>query len=58
MTQMYEFRLGVDPERISPAEKYVLAVTYCSPLEQRLTDEFVISFERPAAIGPRAVGEP
>ncbi|RME41385.1 MAG: hypothetical protein D6788_01340, partial [Planctomycetota bacterium] len=31
VTQMYEFRLGIDPSRIPPAERFVLAVTYTSP---------------------------
>lgn len=45
MTQMYEFRLGVDPGRIPPADKYVLAVTYTTPLGDHLSDECVISKE-------------
>jgi hypothetical protein len=51
ITQMYEFRLGIDPERIPPAEKYVLAVTYRSPLGEYLTDECVISYESLATVG-------
>lgn len=49
ITQMYEFRLGVDPDRIPRAEKYVLSVTYGSPLGDRLTDECLLS---PRDVGP------
>ncbi|UCC32161.1 MAG: hypothetical protein JSU86_07740 [Phycisphaerales bacterium] len=45
LTQMYEFQLGIDPAKIPPADKYVLAVTYTSPLGDRLTDEFLISYK-------------
>ncbi len=45
MTQMYEFRLGVNPSHLTVANTYVLAVTYLSPLGERLGDEFVISDE-------------
>jgi len=44
LTQMYEFRLGVDPARIAPADKYILAVTYTSPLGQHLVDECSIEW--------------
>lgn len=54
LTQMYEFRLGVNPERIPPARHYVLAVTYDSPFGDRLSDERVIRFldsaARPASL--------
>ena len=42
LTQMYEFRLGIDPAVIPLSEKYVLMVTYNSPLGDRLTDEYAI----------------
>lgn len=45
LTQMYEFRLGIDPARIPPATKYVLAVTYSSPLGEHLSDECILSHE-------------
>jgi hypothetical protein len=45
MTQMYEFRLGVDPGQIPAADKYVLAVTYTAPFGDHLSDECVISKE-------------
>jgi len=44
LTQMYEFRLGVDPTVMPNADKYVLLVTYNSPLGEHLTDEYVISY--------------
>lgn len=47
LTQMYEFRLGVDRSNVPPADKYVLTVTYRSPLGEHLADEFVIG-ARPA----------
>ena len=50
ITQMYEFLLRVDPAPIAAADKYVLAVTYNSPLGEHLTDECIISY-RPAT-GP------
>jgi len=46
LTQMYEFQLGIDPAKIPPADKYVLAVTYTSPLGDHLTDECIISYKR------------
>lgn len=49
-TQMYEFRLQVNRDRIAPAERYVLAVTYNSPLGEHLSDECVIEFR--AKTGP------
>ncbi len=42
MTQMYEFRLGIDPTKIHRADKYVLAVTYQTPSGERLSDEMII----------------
>ncbi len=50
LTQMYEFRVGVDPATVRPADRYVLVVTYDSPLGERLTDEYVI--RSPQAGGP------
>ena len=46
LTQMYEFRLGVDSSRIPVADKYVLAVTYDSPLGDRLNDQCLLSYRR------------
>ena len=48
ITQMYEFLLQVDPAPIAPADRYVLAVTYSSPLGEHLTDECIIAY-RPTA---------
>lgn len=45
LTQMYEFRLGADLTRIQPAEKYLMTVTYTSPLGQHLNDEFLLRFD-------------
>lgn len=42
VTQMYEFRLGVDPARVPLAEKYVLQVTYNSPLGGNHSDQIVL----------------
>lgn len=43
ITQMYEFRLAVDPSALPADEKYVLLVTYNSPLDDHLTDECIIT---------------
>ena len=56
MTQMYEFRLAIDPEHIPPAEKYVLAVTYGSPIGERLTDECTVSYRDSSLSGTRRPG--
>lgn len=47
MTQMYQFRLGVDPKIIPPAKRYVLTVTYTSPLGDYLTDECTLQYRSP-----------
>lgn len=54
MTQMYEFRLAIDPTRIPPAKEYVLEVTYRSPLGEHLADECLISYV-PVAVSAGAV---
>ncbi len=41
--QMYEFHLEIDPARVPVADKYVMLVTYTSPLAEYLTDEFTIN---------------
>ena len=41
-TQMYEFRLGVDPGLIPAKDRFVLHVMYTSPLGEHLTDECII----------------
>jgi hypothetical protein len=53
MTQMYEFRLAIDPERIPRADRYLLAVTYTSPLGERLMDTCPISYTDWAMSGVR-----
>jgi len=50
LTQMYEFKLGVDTSRIPKADRYVLRVTYRSPFGTHLTDELVLT--------PRAAAAP
>ncbi len=52
-TRMYEFRLGIAPEKIPPADKYVLVVTYNSPLGEHLSDESLIGYE-PASVSAGA----
>jgi len=44
LTQMYEFRLGIDPAKVPQADEYVIVVTYTTPLGEYLTDNFVIPF--------------
>ncbi len=44
LTQMYEFRLGVDLTRIPTAGKFVLLTTYNSPLGEHLNDECVLTY--------------
>jgi hypothetical protein len=50
ITQMYQFRLGMNAKGIPRDDKYVLQVTYNSPLGQHLTDECIV--ERPSATLP------
>lgn len=57
LTQMYEFRLGVDPSVMPPADKFVLLVTYNSPLGEHLTDECVLSYRAPAGASRGAVSK-
>ena len=44
LTQMYEFRLSVDTAKMTPSDRYVLLVTYNSPLDEHLTDECVLHY--------------
>lgn len=50
ITQMYQFKLGIDPEGFPIDDKYVLSVTYNSPLGAHLNDECVV--ERPVGTLP------
>ena len=50
VTQMYQLRLKINPAVVSVARRYVLVVTYTSPLGEHLTDDCVI--ERRAISGP------
>jgi len=43
ITQMYEFKLGLDTDKLPTQDKYVLAVTYNSPLGEHLQDETIIT---------------
>ncbi len=52
LTQMYEFRLGINPETIAPADqqagfarKFVLTATYLPPVGDRLSDECVLQYD-------------
>lgn len=54
LTQMYEFRLGIDPTVMPKGDKYVLLVTYNSPLGEHLNDECVISYRSGASASPSA----
>ncbi len=49
ITQMYEFRLGINSATIPRANKYVLTVTYPAPSGERLTDEMIIRRNTTAA---------
>ncbi|UCE60563.1 MAG: hypothetical protein JSU63_02195 [Phycisphaerales bacterium] len=43
-TQMYEFRLQVDPTKIPVRDRFVLRVVYSTPLGEHLTDECIIDY--------------
>ncbi|MFQ5493821.1 MAG: hypothetical protein ACE5EX_00405 [Phycisphaerae bacterium] len=59
LTRMYEVRLALNPEKIAPADKFVLVATYHSPLGERLADEFVIRYKPPtAALTGRPTSQP
>ena len=45
LTQMYEFRLEVDPAVLPRKRKFVLAVTYDTPQGVHLTDECVLEYD-------------
>ena len=47
VTQMYEFRLRVDPTVLPLEDRYVLVVTYNSPLGEHLTAECVLRYQPP-----------
>ncbi len=50
LTQMYEFKLQINPDEVPRAEKYVLQVTYTSPLGEYLTDDYVLGYRN--RVGP------
>lgn len=41
-TSMYEFQLQFNPATIPPSKKYVLQVTYNTPLQEHMLDEYVL----------------
>lgn len=47
VTQMYEFRLRVDPSVLPMENRYVLAVMYQSPLGDRLSTDCLIEYQKP-----------
>lgn len=49
LTQMYEFHLKVNPERVPLASQYVLQITYEAPTGKRLFDEFVLRYQGPGS---------
>jgi len=55
LTQMYEFRLGVDPTVMPIDDRFVLLVTYNSPLGEHLSDEFVVLYRGGMTGSPGAV---
>jgi hypothetical protein len=60
LTQMYEFTLRVNTARLPTDDKFVILVTYRSPLGEFYRDEFVISysdFSGPSR-GAGATGQP
>ena len=54
VTQMYEFHLGVDVQKVPVAGQYMLAVTYSSPWGERLTDECVLPFSDGTSVPVRS----
>jgi len=51
LTQMYEFRLAVDPARLPRKRKFVLAVTYNTPQGEHLTDESILEYDLRGIVG-------
>ncbi len=45
LTQMYEFRLEVDPAVLPKKRKFILAVTYDTPQAVHLMDECVLEYD-------------
>jgi len=52
LTHMYELRLTFDPARVQPAQRYVLQVTYNSPLGEHLSDQCLIDFPKGPGTAP------
>lgn len=51
LTQMYEFRLAVDPARLPRKRKFVLAVTYNTPKGEHLSDESILEYDLRGIVG-------
>ncbi len=47
ITQMYEFQLGADLSVVPTGRKFILAVTYNSPLGEHLQTECVLDYRLP-----------
>lgn len=47
VTQMYEFRLWVDPAVLPFEDRYMMVVTYQSPLGDRLSSDCLIEYRKP-----------
>lgn len=47
VTQMYEFRLWVDPSVLPFENRYMMVVTYGSPLGDRLSSDCLIEYREP-----------
>lgn len=51
LTQMYEFRLAVDPSRLPRKRKFVLAVTYNTPQGEHLNDQSILEYDLSGVVG-------
>ena len=52
LTQMYEFRLGLNLQQLFLAERYVLLLTYTSPLGEHISAEHVMDAKSAPAQAP------
>jgi hypothetical protein len=53
LTQMYEFRLGLNLEQLVLAERYVVFLTYNSPLGEHISAEHVMDASSASIAGQR-----
>jgi hypothetical protein len=58
ISQMYEFKLQLNVRAIQPAQKYVIGVTYTTPLGDRMMDDYILELLPGEAkmVGTRAAG--